>query len=364
MRFLIDAHHLGARATGNETWVAEIIAAASELVLSGEIEDQVHVATTGDGYDLADALHIHPELRGGAMRRLVWDIPHLARAVSANAILVQYTIPVTRRPTVVAIHDLSFEQPASKNWIPRIERQRMRTTIRFSARAADHVIALSHHTAADLVSSWDVPPDKISVALPAIGSTRARLLDRARSTHGSGRSRTILAVGNVVPRKNLAMLSRAVVAVRRRGIDVRLRVVGQVPSLGEPVLAELQANLGEALEVTGYVDDQQLAVEYAMAGVLCFPSLYEGFGIPVLEAMAAGTPVIASSATALPEAVGTAGIIASPHDAAEWADAIEMIIDDPVTAETLRDAGRKHVEAFSWLTTTRTVLSAMRAVAT
>jgi glycosyltransferase involved in cell wall biosynthesis len=145
------------------------------------------------------------------------------------------------------------------------------------------------------------------------------------------------------------MLADAVRLLRERGQDVVLRVVGSVPAAGAPAARAMYAELGDALETTGYVTQEQLAVEYRSAHVLAFPSLFEGFGIPVLEAMTAALPVVVSDRTSLPEVAGGAGIVAPAEDAEAWAAALADALT-PATRAALVSAGNDREGAFDWQT--------------
>lgn len=366
MRFLIDAHHIGARATGNETWAVEVARGLAHGLDSAGHDDEVLLAMTS----VADRALAGPgsvvPLHTGSLRRLLWDLPRAARREHVDAILVQYTAPLSSVPTVVAIHDLSFTDPASSQWIPAGERARMRATIRWSADRAGRIVALSRYTAKDLQLRWSIEPERIVVAYPAVGSDRCiRLHERPSECSTTvGRPKTVLAVGNVLPRKNLVVLGMAVRTLRKRGLDVNLRLVGQVPRGGRPVREELERICGRWLTVSGYATEDELVRSYHQADAFCFPSLYEGFGLPVLEAMTAGVPTIVANATALPEAAGDAGAIVDPHDPTAWANTLERVLTDHREAEGMRFRGLSHAARFSWNTTAERVLGALRTVAT
>lgn len=366
MRFLIDAHHIGAHATGNETWAVEVARGLARILARAGQDDELLLAMTAAGERaLATPRSVVP-LVGGSARRLLWDLPRAARREKANAILVQYTAPLSSVPAVVAIHDLSFTDPASRQWIPPVERARMRATIHWSADRAARIVALSAHTAKDLQVRWSIDPERIVVAHPAVGSERRTRL-QAQPREGSlpgDRPQTVLAVGNVLPRKNLIVLGTAVRTLRHRGLGVNLRLVGQVPPAGERVRTELERICGRWLTVSGYATEDELIGAYHEADAFCFPSLYEGFGLPVLEAMTAGVPTIVANATALPEAAGDAGALVDPHDPTAWADTLERVLTDQSEAAGMRSRGLAHSARFTWDATAEHVLDTLRMVAT
>jgi glycosyltransferase involved in cell wall biosynthesis len=171
----------------------------------------------------------------------------------------------------------------------------------------------------------------------------------------------VLVVGNLVPRKNVPVVARAVRLLRDRGEDVRLRVVGRVPPAGRADADEIARLLGEYVELSGFVDDAGLAAAYVSADVLAFPSWYEGFGIPLVEAMTAGTPVVASDRTSFPEVVGDAGIVVPPADPGAWAEALASAMEPGRSAELVQ-RGLDRVGQFSWATSAATVAGVLASV--
>ena len=362
MKFLIDVHHIGSRATGNETWARETALAMQELLATEQSEDELYFAVAHEAGRTVGPQNRIDQVSTGQVRRLARDLPRVARQRHVDALLVQYTAPMVKTSPVVAIHDLSFADPASAAWIPPGERLRMNATIRISARHAARILALSHSTAQDMIRYWNVNPDKIVIAPPAVApSFEERVRKRRRELEPkSGGEFVVLMVGNVLPRKNHIVVTTAIKLLRDRGLPVELRIAGQVPSAGQETAQRLRNCAGDWLTITGYLSDDQLIDEYLSADCLCFPSLYEGFGIPVLEAMAVGIPTIVSDATALPEAAGDAGIIVPPNDADAWADALDLVLGDAEVADRLRTAGRQRVSLFSWGATASHALQALR----
>jgi len=365
MRVLVDAHHIGTRATGNETWAVEVAKGMARAVERSDDDDELLFAVATDAGRTTVAPGVGVSIRGGSWGRLLVDLPRAARQARVDVVLVQYTVPLSAAPCVVAIHDLSFTDPESRRWIPRAERARMGATIRWSAGRAGRILALSEYTSKDLQDRWGIDPQRIVVAHPAVASDRSARLRRPPGVGGTRTDgpMTVLAVGNVLPRKNLLVLARAVRTLRQRGLDVMLRLAGQVPPAGTSIRHELDRIGGEWLSVSGYLDETELVAAYHAADVFCFPSLYEGFGLPVLEAMTAGVPTVVSDATALPEAAGGAGALADPHDPTVWADILEQILTDEQVADRMRTAGCARAAQFSWNDTADRVLDTLRAVA-
>jgi glycosyltransferase involved in cell wall biosynthesis len=355
MTYLVDAHHLGARQTGNETWTRNITLELSRVVPADDL-----VVCVRSANDLPFPVVRTREISGSAVRRLAFDLPREARRANAGAILVQYTMPLTRRPCVVMIQDMASFDARGVSWLGSAHAARIRLSIATSVKRAAVVMAPSKFTQADIADRFNVEPDTIPIAHCAVDPALATLIDRADPNRAAGPAR-VLVVGNVLPRKNLPVLGRALALLRARGVDVELRVVGQAGRDGADIAGELQSALGSAVSFSGFVTADQLAAEYRKADVFAFPSLYEGFGIPALEAMYAGVPVVVSRSTSLPEVVGDDGLVVSPDDPEEWAASVDRILSDSGLRGDLIRRGRARAESLTWASSAEVVLEALSA---
>ena len=273
-------------------------------------------------------------------------------------------VPLTvQTPTVVTVHDLAFL--ATPEAFHASKRRYLALMTRRSVRRARRVIAVSAHTKGDLVRHFGVQPEKITV-IPNAVETRFRPPESAaeveafKTTHGLP-DRFILFVGTLEPRKNLRRLIKAFEIIARDDPAIHLAIVGASGWLNSD-LAPLVRARGLATRVTfaGYISDEELPRWYQAASVFCYPSLYEGFGLPVLEAMACGTPVVTAATSSLPEVAGGAAILVDPTDTHAIAAGIDDLLGDPARRETLRAAGLARARAFSWERTAAETLTVLR----
>ena len=343
MRVLLDAHQLGRRQTGNETYVRELLTALREFP-----DVEIVAAVEGDPHPtgpLASPVRLRRVPRNGLARLAALSlVAHGARVDLLHAV---YFLPAfVGRPSVVTIHDISFEQ--HPEFFSRRSLLRDRFLIRDAARRASRVITVSETSRRDLIELWGVPADRVVAIHNGIDAIFCPGPDAPGE--GSLDPLRVLAVGTLQPRKNLGRLFDAV-AIVARNRRVLLRVVGPDGYQAEAIRARL-AGRAEA-EVLGYVDRAALADEYRRAHLLAYPSLYEGFGLPVVEAMASGTPVVTTTGGSLPEVAGDATLIVDPLDVSAIAGAIERVADDGALRAELRSRGLERARAFSWATAAR-----------
>ena len=353
---LLDLHDLGNRQTGNESWARSLAAALFAADGAGSYDIAVSRALPAADAALLPAAS-KVRVSDSPTRRLAVDLPAAARRLRSTALLVQYTAALSRVPTVVMVHDLSFESPQAAQWLPLATRLRYRATIRASVRRAAHVLTVSNFTRDDIAATYHLRPDQVTVVPNAVDPRLADLL--AATPESRGGRPTVLMVGNVLPRKNLPVVATAVRLLRDRGADVALRVVGTVHPTGQRDEARARSELGEHVTFTGYVSREALACELRSAHVLAFPSLFEGFGIPAVEAMAAGLPVVVSDRTSLPEVVGDAGLVVPAEDPDAWAGALSRALEPATTAE-LVVAGTRREAQFRWERSAALVAAALR----
>jgi glycosyltransferase involved in cell wall biosynthesis len=342
---------VGEHETGNETYTVNLLRG---------------LAATG-GHDLIQVLTPHPDVVRAAVDlpphfRLVpmaatpswWRIPVAmplaVRQQRAQVLHVSYVAPpFAGCPTVVTVHDLSYlVYPGSVT--PRV-RLILSTLVPLSVRRAARVIAVSSNTKRDLVERYRLPPEKVSVVFEAAAPAFKRLdATPTRSLPAGVREPFLLAVGNVEPRKNLDRLVEAFKALRDAGdFPGQLVLAGKQSARAAPVLEKInRLGLSDAVVFTGYLGESDLNLLYNRAALFIYPSLYEGFGLPPLEAMACGCPVVASNTSSIPEVLGDAALLVDPTSTTAITDAMRAVLSRPEVAAQLRERGSRRAAMFSW----------------
>ncbi|MGH2725085.1 MAG: glycosyltransferase family 4 protein [Actinomycetota bacterium] len=260
---------------------------------------------------------------------------------------------------VVTVHDLAFL--VEPRLFPPAWRTMYRMGLRRAVRHADALVAVSEHTARDLVDRAGADAGKIHVTplaatLPASAGDPGPAVDRLRIPRPY-----LLFVGTLEPRKNLVRLVRAYRrAVARSELPHALVLAGPPGWGGDALERELAIPAAGEVVRTGRVEPDELDALYRGADAFAYPSLYEGFGLPVVDAMARGIPMIVSSSSSLPEVAGDAALTASPHSVEELAQAIERVLTDRTLAARLTEAGRARATEFSWARTARATLEVYR----
>jgi glycosyltransferase involved in cell wall biosynthesis len=339
---VIDADVLGRRRTGDETYVTGLL---RELVgVKG-----LRFAAVTRRPELVPA-GIEPiELPARSqVARMAVGMPRVLRRLRPRLAHFQHALPLgSPCPAIVTVHDLSFERDPSV--MGRRDRLVFAAVVPRAAQRAARVIAVSERTKRDLIELYRIPEVKIAV-IPN-GVDPLFTVDGPRPAGGYA-----LVVGGLQPRKDP---EAAIEAVALLG-NGELRLVFAGPDHGGRAEAERAAErsgLRDRVEFRGYVSQHELASLYRGAACLIFPSRYEGFGLPVLEAMASGTPVVATSAGALPEVAGDAAILVGERDPVALAGGIERALAD---RERLVRAGLQRARRYNWAETARRTVAVYR----
>ncbi|HEV8494033.1 MAG TPA: glycosyltransferase family 1 protein [Candidatus Angelobacter sp.] len=273
-----------------------------------------------------------------------------------------FLLPLLRPcPAVATIHDVIY-LACAQDLPSRAGRLYYRAMMNACARIATRIITDSEHSRNEIVRYLCADPEKIDVIYPGVDPVFAPVTDAAqlaavRSRFGIDRE-YILCVGIYKLRKNHAGLLRVFQRCLANGIQAQLVIAGPMAE-GEAVLRRIACELGVAERVvfTGFVSDADLCALYSAARVCACPSLYEGFGFTVLEAMACGAPVVCSRTTSLPEVAGKAALYFDPHDPEEMASQLGRVFSDDALRNSLMEQGLKNLQRFNWAETARLTLA-------
>ncbi|MFH1085854.1 MAG: glycosyltransferase family 1 protein [Chloroflexota bacterium] len=298
--------------------------------------------------------------------RLAWEV---ARHPPDVLFVPAHVLPLVHpRRSVATVHDLGYlRHPAAHTLAGRWY---LAWATRFNARTAARVIVDSQATRSDLEQLYQVAPEKLVVAYPAGTEGFAPVSDPAaradvQARYGAGAS-YFLYVGTLQPRKNLLALIEAYARLRAAGHlgpDVRLVLAGKAGWLAEGIIARARAaDVRDAVALPGYVAERDLPALLSGALAFVMPSWYEGFGLPVLEAMACGAPVIASDVSSLPEVAGGAALLVDPRNVDALAEAMLRAYRDPALRAELAARGLERARHFTWEACARTVLAALEQV--
>ena len=367
MRLGVDAHCAEREGEGNATYTRHLLRALATLAGGDEL-----VLFAGDPrhpfYATLPArrgLSVVGVRQGRGVARLGWSLARAARAHGVDVLHVQYSAPAGYRgPLVVTVHDLAFFHVPDS--FARAERLALRALVARSARRARRVITASEFCRADIGARYGLPPDRV-LAIPNAAAASFRPLAageiRAVLARYGLEPGFVLSLGRLNRRKNVERLLRAHEALRARRPLPPLVIVGKPDYGAGDLRSGRERGPDGAVRLVGLLPDEDLAAFYAGASCFVYPSLFEGFGLPVLEAMACATPVIASDRTALPELVGDAGILVDPESVEALSEAVRRLVDDRALALALGRRGLERSRRYSWTETARRTLAALHEAA-
>ena len=360
MRFGIDAHAIGRHLTGNEVYVRNLLEQYDGL----DRDNQFFAYVSMPGADeLVPRRFEKRWVSNNPFRRLGFDLSSGLRRDQPDLLHVQYTAPLfCSAPVVVSVHDVSYlEHP---EFFPRARRIQLRWTVERTVRRAARVVTLSEFSRAGIARAYGMDPDKIAV-VPAACSEIFRPQPRAQAQafvdgRFSIRAPFIVCVGDLQPRKNPIGLIRAFeeLVANYPQLTHKLVFVGKDTWFAPRVhqLAD-ESPFGNRIHFTGYVNDEELLQLYNASDLFVFPSFYEGFGIPLLEAMACGVPVACSNRSAMQEVAGEAAHQFNPYSTREMVMAMrELLLDPDYRAERAR-RGQENAARYSWRQTARQTLA-------
>lgn len=366
MHIAIDAHSVGAQLGGNESYATNLIEALAEI-------DQTNLYTLYVTKPVAierfrnrwPNFQVKQTLPHTPLVRIPLTLSIELRRHPVDLLHVQYTAPpFAPCPIVTTIHDLAFEHlPETFN---RRSWMQLRMTVRRTARRAAHIITVSDYSRRDISRTYGIDPKRITVTpeaapthfAPVTNETKLRTI---RESYGIQKD-YILSLCSIQPRKNLVRLIEAYSCLRRASPGVKLPQLVLAGKRGwldnETFRAADRSALGRDILFTGYVPEPDLVGLYSGAICFVYPSYFEGFGLPVVEAMQCGVPVIAGNRTSLPEIVGDAGLLFDPFDTSALVKALTQVINDSGCRAALRIKGLERAKDFNWRKTAQLTLNA------
>ncbi len=351
MRFAVDAHAIGRNLTGNEVYVRSLLNAFATADPEADILAYVTGAKAAQSVPPRFATR---QIARNPFVRLGFDLPRKLREDRPALLHVQYTAPLRCPvPTVVTVHDVSFlEHPEYFTWWRATQ---LRITVARSVRQAARVITISDFARRTVVEAYGVSPDRIQV-IPAAAnpffrvSNRARAVRRVEALTGL-REPFVLTVGDLQPRKNHIRLIAAFARFIAQNPHSRhhLVIAGKNTWFSDRIAEAIRnSGISHRIHRIGFVSDENLLELYNACDCFAFPSLYEGFGLPILEAMACGRAVVCSNRASIPEVAGEAGIPFNPADELAIAHALESVLLNPDRRARMERLGLHRAAQFTW----------------
>ncbi len=371
MHIAIDASRTTtARRTGTENYALQLIRALLRLPQSADQRFSLYFRDA----PMPDLLPTLPNVTHHVLpARRAWTHTRFAAALAQHTpdvvFVPAHTLPFRfRERAVVTVHDLGYR------FFPKAHRLKERLylelTTRYSAWRADRILADSHATRRDLIGQYGASDAKIRVVYPGVEGIQRATAEQIAAIRAAYHlpERYLLFLGTLQPRKNLTRLVQAFAAYLTRSADPDLALVlaGQVGWLLQPqrdLYAHLPPALHNRLHMTGYVDDAHVAALYSGALAFVFPSLYEGFGFPVLESMHCGTPVLCAETSSLPELVGAAALLVDPLSVDAISAGMARLVQDAALRVDLIERGAAQVAQFTWQRAAEQTLQALHEAA-
>jgi glycosyltransferase involved in cell wall biosynthesis len=351
MRFSVDAHAIGCHLTGNEVYIRNLLKEFARLDQDSEIVAYISKPRAPEYIPERFETRWVSE---NPYKRLAWDLPKHLNQDRPDLLHVQYTGPLrTSVPFVVTIHDVSYlELP---EYFTPFRAAQLRLTVKRTVDRAAKILTPSEFSKSAIVRHYGIEDERV-VVVPNAVSGRFRSLDRdlarkAVEKRLGVKGPFVLTIGDLQPRKNHLGLLRAFETVMRDNpkLKHRLVFVGKETWYSKKLHRAVAASaVADRVHFAGFVDDADLVNFYGACELFVYPSFYEGFGLPILEAMACGRAVACSNTTAMPEVADSAGLLFDPSDTEEMARAMSDILLNPELRTRLERLGQKHAASFSW----------------
>lgn len=360
MRIGINGRFLVAKRTGVQRAAYNLVKTLFDIDTENE-----YVLFTGE--DQAEEWRKYPNVTlvtsplkvGGNLRNHLWEQFVLPRLAKKHRIDILHS-PANMAPlfyngaSVVHIHDLCFV--VNPQWYSYTFHTAYNIAIPRLAKKATRVVTNSNNSRNDLLQFYNVDASKVRLIYWAVDQTFGQ--KELPSVDIISESDYILYVGSLEPRKNIGNLIEAFERMRSRNPDLKTKLV--LIGGESPLFADVRLQIKtyhQDVVFKGFVSDEELRAYYRHAQAVAYPSLYEGFGLPPLEAMASGAPVVTSNTSSLPEVVGNAALMVSPYDCDQLADTLALIVRDPLLRREMRTRGYEQVKKFNWYRVARNILA-------
>lgn len=357
MRIGIDATALPPQPVGAGNYIIQLIRALA----AGEFDNQLVIFAQQKGPRL---INLQPDSSiewqivedSSPGSRLIWEqtvLPSLAQKTKIDLLhSLHYTKPLRLTcASVVTFHDMTYYLYPQLH--TRTRRLVFPTAMRFSAKQADALITVSESTREDAIRLLEIDPERIFTTQLGVDPSFIELNDNDEELKVISKyslpEKFILYLGTIEPRKNLPVLIKSYKQLADDGTDYKLVLVGKYGWMYQEVLDLIaDMDLQDMVCLTGYVSQEDLPVVYNLASLFVYPTIYEGFGLPALEAMACGVPVITTRVASLPEIVGDAGLLIPVNDTAALYKAMNQVLEDTALREKLIHDGLARSKLFSW----------------
>jgi glycosyltransferase involved in cell wall biosynthesis len=367
VRIGFDLHVVDGIFQGSRTHVIEVFSRVARLC--PEFEFVALLSGVGrlkqdyPGFDLPN-VKLEALRHTGSIRRLAWELPQKQARLNLDLLHLQYILPMpSLSPTVVTIHDVLFE--SHPEYFTAFFRARSRLFMRIAASQAKHVFTVSEFSKREICSRYNLATQDVSVTPNSADMQRFFPGENGRdllSTRGLEAGKYLLTVGRLEPRKNHVTLIKAYLSLGPQA--PKLVIAGQRDFGFETLLTLLQSpEAKQRILVLEDVGDEELPALYRNSLAFVYPSMAEGFGMPPLEAMASGVPVIAADNTGLSEVIGTAGLLIDAKDTSALRDAMAQLIDDATIRQRLAKAGLERARSYSWEASAMVVAGQYRKIA-
>ena len=366
MRFSVDAHAIGQHLTGNETYVRNLLNCFAELDREA---DFVAYLSKSEAFQEVPRRFLKRHVAVDPFVRLGFDLPRKLRKDRPHLLHVQYTSPIfCSTPIVVSVHDVSFiEHPGYFSPFRAIQ---LRCTVRRTVKSAARVLTASKFSKQQILNAYQLHEDRVAVVpngvAPAFHPIAREVAQRWVRSRFGWSSSFILTVGDLQPRKNYIGLIRAFEKLMRAHphLQQHLVLVGKESWHASDIrVAARRSSVADRIHFTGFVSDEELLRLYGACDLFVCPSFYEGFGLPILEAMACGRAVACSNTSAMPEVADSAAILFNPKSEDEIVLAMRDLLLNPELRGRMERLGLQRAATFSWESTAAKTLDVYYAVA-